>query len=159
MKSRELQNLGIPAGEPVRLAMPAIGEAMKGGMTRADVRTKIREIVGKPEDHVSDLVFGKMAASMIQTVAARAHFEERAEPTAGSGVPGCRALPILDGGTNGVSAKTFLTRAGGGFRLFRFLGKEKGFWQVLPAYFLFFWTRIGARNVYALVFTLTEGDA
>lgn len=80
MKSRELQNLGIPAGEPVRLAMPAVGEAMKGGVTRADVRTKIREIVGKPEDHVSDPVFGKMAASMIKTVTARARFEQRAEP-------------------------------------------------------------------------------
>ena len=80
MKSRELQNLGIPCGEPVRLAMPASGEARKGGMTRADVRTKIAEIVGKPEDCVADPVFGKMASSLIKTVAARARFEQRTEP-------------------------------------------------------------------------------
>jgi tRNA-splicing ligase RtcB len=80
MKSRELQNLGIPAGEPVQLAMPAIGQAMKDGLSRAEVRAKIQEIVGAPEAHVADPVFGKMAASLIKTVSARARFEQRTEP-------------------------------------------------------------------------------
>ena len=80
MKPRELQNLGIPHGEPVRLAMPAIGEAMKGGMNRAAVRAKILEIAAKPGDHVADPVFGKLASSLIKTVAARARFELRTEP-------------------------------------------------------------------------------
>ena len=80
MKSRELQNLGVPKGEPIRLALGAIGGVMKNGMTRDVVRTKIMEIVGCPEDHVKDPAFGAFAASLIKTATARARFEERAEP-------------------------------------------------------------------------------
>ena len=80
MKSRELQNLGIPKGEPIGLALEAIGEVMKAGMTRDVVRTKIMAIAGKPEDHVNDPIFGKLAAGLIKTATARARFEQRAEP-------------------------------------------------------------------------------
>ncbi|MFH0879515.1 MAG: RtcB family protein [Lentisphaerota bacterium] len=80
MKSRELQNLGIPKGEPIRLALEAVGDVMKGGMTREAVRAKILAIAGKPEDHADDPFFGKLVSSLIKTAAARARFEHRAEP-------------------------------------------------------------------------------
>lgn len=80
MKSRELQNLGIPKGEPIRLALEAIGEVMKAGMTRDAVRTKIMAIAGKPEEYINDTAFGTLASSLIKTSAARARFEQRAEP-------------------------------------------------------------------------------
>lgn len=80
MKSRELQNLGVPKGEPIRLALKAIGEVMKAGTTRDAVRTKIMAIAGKPEDYVNDPAFGELASSLIKTSAARARFEQRAEP-------------------------------------------------------------------------------
>jgi len=80
MKARELQKLGIPKGEPIRLALEAIGAALNGGVTRDEARTKIRAIVDRPEDHVTDPVFGKLASSLIKTAAARARFEQRAEP-------------------------------------------------------------------------------
>lgn len=80
MKARELQNLGIPRGEPVRLALEAIGTVMKTGMTRDAVRTAIRDLAGKPEDHLNDPVFGPLAACLVKTTAARARFEQRAEP-------------------------------------------------------------------------------
>ena len=80
MKARELMNLGIPKGEPTRLAMAAIGEFMKAGRTRNAVRTQIIAIAEKPEAHTEDPVFGPMAASLIKTKAARARFEQRMEP-------------------------------------------------------------------------------
>lgn len=80
MKSRELQNLGIPKGEPIGLALEAIGEVMTAGMARDAVRAKIMAIAEKPEDHVSDPVFGKLASCLIKTATARARFEQRSEP-------------------------------------------------------------------------------
>lgn len=80
MKSRELRNLGIPKGEPMRLAMEAIGQAMKAGMKREAVRTAIRAIAGRPQEHVHDAVFGPLASHLVRTKAARARFEQRAAP-------------------------------------------------------------------------------
>ena len=80
MKSRELQNMGIPRGEPIRLALEAIGAAMKTGMTREAVRAAIKAIAGNPGQHVNDPAFGTLASSLIKTVTARARFEQRAEP-------------------------------------------------------------------------------
>ena len=80
MKSRELQNLGIPKGEPIRLALEAIGEVMKNGMTRDAVRAAIQGIAEKPADHVNDPAFGRLAASLIKTATARTRFEQRAKP-------------------------------------------------------------------------------
>jgi tRNA-splicing ligase RtcB len=78
MKSRELQNLGVPKGESIGLALEAIGAVMKAGMTRDEVRAKIQTIAGKPEDYMSDPAFGKLAACMIKSATARARFEQRA---------------------------------------------------------------------------------
>ncbi len=80
MKTRELLNLGVPKGEPTRLALSAIAEIMKAGMDRNAVRTKIMSITAKPEDHSQDPIFGPLAACLIKTTAARARFEQRAEP-------------------------------------------------------------------------------
>ena len=75
MKARELQNCGIPRGEPIKLALEAIGAAMKAGMTRDAVRTAIKALAQNPEDHVNDPAFGALASSLIKTVTARARFE------------------------------------------------------------------------------------
>ncbi len=80
MKSRELQNLGIPKGEPLRLALEAIGEVMKAGMARDAVRKKVAAIAYNPGEHVGDPVFGKLASSLVKTAAARARYDQRAEP-------------------------------------------------------------------------------
>ncbi len=80
MKARELQNLGIPRGEPIGLALAAIGAALQAGMTRNAVRTALQALAAKPADHVSDPVFGKLAACLIKTATARARFEQRSAP-------------------------------------------------------------------------------
>jgi tRNA-splicing ligase RtcB len=80
MKSRELQNLGIPKGEPARLALEAIGRAMKNGLAREAVRRQIMAVAGAPADHVNDPEFGALAACLAKTASARARFEQRAAP-------------------------------------------------------------------------------
>ena len=72
MKSRELQNLGIPHGEPIRIALATVGRAMKNGMTRDAARAKLAAIADKPEDHVNDPAFADaMTDRLLAMLAAR----------------------------------------------------------------------------------------
>ncbi len=80
MKSRELQNLGIPGGECVKLAYEAVGKTAKAGMDRETLRKTIRAVVVNPKAYVSDPVWGELAASLMKSGSARAGFSPRPEP-------------------------------------------------------------------------------
>jgi tRNA-splicing ligase RtcB len=82
MKARELENLGIPHGEPVRLAMRQIAAAAKAGMNTTDMRARVQAVVGAPTAHVGDVHFGELAAMLLRAraspqVAAGATFVAR----------------------------------------------------------------------------------
>jgi len=69
MKPRELMNLGIPHGEPVRLAVQLMVKAAKDGLDKATLRERVQGVAGNPAANENDPHFGELARAM---VAARA---------------------------------------------------------------------------------------
>jgi tRNA-splicing ligase RtcB len=65
MKPRELENMGIPAGECVKLAKKLAGEAQLLGMKKKQVRDALSAIAASPADHVEDRIFGKLARQIV----------------------------------------------------------------------------------------------
>jgi tRNA-splicing ligase RtcB len=79
MKTRELRNLGIPNGEPVRLALE-VAKRLGKTTPKKELRAKIITIVGDPRPFVGDPFWGKLAGSLLKPIRARAAFEPRVEP-------------------------------------------------------------------------------
>jgi tRNA-splicing ligase RtcB (3'-phosphate/5'-hydroxy nucleic acid ligase) len=80
MKARELQNLGIPRGESIRLAIEAVKETMKGGISREQLRKTIKAVAENPKAYVDDPLWGELVASLQGSNRASAGFIHRAEP-------------------------------------------------------------------------------
>jgi tRNA-splicing ligase RtcB len=80
MKSRELQKLGLPKGEPVRLALEAIEQIRQRGLTRENLRQTVKAVAGNPNAFADDPVWGGLASFLLKSQRARAGFESRAEP-------------------------------------------------------------------------------
>jgi tRNA-splicing ligase RtcB len=83
MKPRELENLGIPHGEPVRLAIKLIAEAAKAGLDKNQLRGRVRAVAATPVAHVDDPHFGELALALIDFRAKPlpgATFEHRESP-------------------------------------------------------------------------------
>lgn len=80
MKARELNNLGIPRGEAVKLAIEAVKETVKAGVSRDELRKTIKAVAENPKAYVDDPLWGELAQSLINTGGARAGFSRRREP-------------------------------------------------------------------------------
>jgi tRNA-splicing ligase RtcB (3'-phosphate/5'-hydroxy nucleic acid ligase) len=80
MKSRELRNLGIPAGVPVRLALDLAGRARAAGMDARDIRARLRQLVGRPVAFCDDPVFGELARLLDAATTAQDGYVPRADP-------------------------------------------------------------------------------
>jgi tRNA-splicing ligase RtcB len=80
MKSRELQNLGIPKGEASRAALHAVGQAAKAGMKKAQLRRKVRDVAARPEDYADDPIWSELADILTAQSRARGSYEPRSAP-------------------------------------------------------------------------------
>ena len=80
MKKRELMNLGIPKGEPIRLAMKAASDAAHARMDKKSLRDAIKDIVRNPDEYTSDPVFGQLARSLNVVEEARSRYTPREAP-------------------------------------------------------------------------------
>jgi tRNA-splicing ligase RtcB (3'-phosphate/5'-hydroxy nucleic acid ligase) len=80
MKSRELQNLGIPKGVPIALAIEAIQSISQTGITREDLRATIQAVVKTPDAYFEDPVWGKLANGLTGSKRARAGYVPRSKP-------------------------------------------------------------------------------
>jgi tRNA-splicing ligase RtcB len=80
MKARELQNLGVPQGEPVKLAIIAVREMAKKCATRETLRAAVKAVIEAPNSFIEDPVWGALAASLMKSDLARARYESRSEP-------------------------------------------------------------------------------
>jgi tRNA-splicing ligase RtcB (3'-phosphate/5'-hydroxy nucleic acid ligase) len=80
MKARELQNLGIPRGESIRLALEAVKETVKAGIPREQLRKTIKAVADNPKAYVDDPLWGELASSLQGSNRTRAGFIHRAEP-------------------------------------------------------------------------------
>jgi tRNA-splicing ligase RtcB len=79
MKARELKNLGIPAGEPVRVALEAVRAAREAGVDVRDIRARLRELVGDPDAFREDATFGMLARAIVAKTEARQGYVPREE--------------------------------------------------------------------------------
>ena len=79
MKAREVRDLGIPAGEPVQVALKAIGRARKSGLDMATIRDRIRDLAADPETFRDSATFGESAAAVLAKMEARRSYVPRAE--------------------------------------------------------------------------------
>jgi tRNA-splicing ligase RtcB len=80
MKARELENLGIPRGAIMTLALELIGAARGEGMKVGDIRVKLRAVANEPASFEHDAIFGPLAIRLGERSAAQ--FREREKPAA-----------------------------------------------------------------------------
>jgi tRNA-splicing ligase RtcB len=66
MKPRQLENLGVPAGAMVRLAIRLIGPAIEAGLPRHELRPRLKAVVEDPAAHTGDPHFGELARAMVE---------------------------------------------------------------------------------------------
>lgn len=78
MKARELANLGIPHGEPLKLAVRSCARAAAAGMNRDAIRDAIHGLIANPSGYLADPAFDRLAAALIEKPAVA--FIERPEP-------------------------------------------------------------------------------
>ena len=67
MKPRELNNLGIPRGPLMKLAVQAVADAAASGLDRPAVRATVEAVVADPTAHRDDPVFGPLATALAGT--------------------------------------------------------------------------------------------
>lgn len=80
MKSRELQNLGIPKGEKIQLAVQLSRDARDLGMKKAAIRKTIKAIIEDPASYMEDPFWKELAASLGGAYALANPFVPREEP-------------------------------------------------------------------------------
>ena len=78
MKGRELQNLGIPKGPKVKLAMRLLRGAAESGLKKRELRAHLKEVVAAPADHTEHPYFSDLARALCTPD--ELDFIERAEP-------------------------------------------------------------------------------
>ncbi len=79
MKAREVRDLGIAAGEPLQVALKAIGRARKSGLDMATIRDRIRALAAEPETFRDSATFGDLAATVLSKKEAQSSYVPRAE--------------------------------------------------------------------------------
>ena len=79
MKTRELNNLGIPKGDSMKIAVAAVKKGADEGLSRGEIRAQIASVVDKPQDYVTDPIWGPLAESLSGTFAAQARYVGRDE--------------------------------------------------------------------------------
>lgn len=80
MKARELINLGVSKGPALKVALEAVGEASKSGLSVQSIRVTVRAVVGRPGEYVNDPHFGRLASELTMASAAGGGIEQRAKP-------------------------------------------------------------------------------
>ncbi|TWU41195.1 RNA-splicing ligase RtcB [Novipirellula aureliae] len=79
MKARELNNLGVPKGPAMKVAMEATKQAAGEKMSKLDMRSRVSEVVQTPQSFVSDPIWGKLASSLTEVFDAQARYIPREE--------------------------------------------------------------------------------
>lgn len=65
MKARELANLGIPQGEPLKLAVKSCARAAEAGLSREALRAAIGGVIANPSGYLSDPIFERLAGALV----------------------------------------------------------------------------------------------
>ena len=80
MNARKLARLGVPSGEPMRLAGTAVRDARQMGIPKRDIPGLITAVVENPQDYTDDELFGGLANAILARRAAQPSFQARSQP-------------------------------------------------------------------------------
>jgi tRNA-splicing ligase RtcB len=80
MKPTELRQLGIPAGEAIRIAGEALGRARQQGIGKREIPAILRALVENPDAYRDHPAFGALAAKVAEEYARRTPFVPRETP-------------------------------------------------------------------------------
>ena len=72
--------MGIPSGEPLKLAQEAAGHASRQGASAPQLRQHLQAIVADPAVYCDDEIFGAFARRLMASFATRVRFEPRQAP-------------------------------------------------------------------------------
>lgn len=64
MKARELEDLGVPRGGVMTLAIRLIAKAAGRGLSKAELRAKVVNVLAAPASHLDDPVFAELAQAL-----------------------------------------------------------------------------------------------
>lgn len=65
MKGRELQNMGIPRGDKVRLAQRLVGLAAESGLKKREIRGHLKDVIESPDVHLEHPYFAELAKALV----------------------------------------------------------------------------------------------
>ncbi|TWT83172.1 RNA-splicing ligase RtcB [Planctomycetes bacterium CA13] len=77
MKTRELNNLGVPKGAAMKTALQAVRNAAKNGMKQAEMRQHISAIVTSPSSFKEDPLWGSLGSELAGVFEAQARYVGR----------------------------------------------------------------------------------
>jgi tRNA-splicing ligase RtcB len=65
MKARELENLGIPRGEALRLAVKSCARAAQAGLSKDALRAAMKGVIENPSGYLADPIFDRLASELL----------------------------------------------------------------------------------------------
>lgn len=80
MKTRELNNLGIPKGTAMQSAVACVRHASQAGLTHSELREKVQSLVANPTGHLKDPIWKDLAQTLEQVFASQARYVGRDQP-------------------------------------------------------------------------------
>ncbi len=80
IKKRELAGLGVPPGDPMRIAGESVQQALAAGRTRDEIRAAVRDVVGAPEEFLDEPHFASLARALGRVAESQRHFRPRSSP-------------------------------------------------------------------------------
>ncbi|TWU42279.1 RtcB family protein [Novipirellula artificiosorum] len=80
MKARELNNLGVPKGPVMKIALEAVKNAAKDGNKQAEMRERISAVVATPDSFTADPIWGTLASKLAGVFEAQARYIGREDP-------------------------------------------------------------------------------
>lgn len=80
MKGRELQNLGVPRGAAMAVALEGAKAAGRAGWKKPAIRATVEAVLAAPNEHLDGEIFGELARVLTAAERDRATFRPRAAP-------------------------------------------------------------------------------
>jgi tRNA-splicing ligase RtcB len=80
MRAKDLIDLGVPAGAPLKLAQQTLARAAAAGLGREQLRARLHEVVARPQEELEDELWGELATTLSNHQASDTRFVAREEP-------------------------------------------------------------------------------
>lgn len=80
MKAKQLERIGIPGGQTMKLAIQACAHAAQNGFSKKELRSYIENVSANPERFTQDPLFGELALELVKVKKGISGFQHRQVP-------------------------------------------------------------------------------